>query len=98
MQLILVMSRRAKLYLLDEPIGGVDPPTRDYILSTIIGSYNPEAAVIITTHLIHDIEPVLDEFAFLGNEGQILLSGVADDVRAEHGKSLNELFKEVFRC
>ena len=97
-QLIMVMARRAKLYLLDEPIAGVDPAVRDYILQTIIGNYNPEATVIITTHLIHDIEPVLDEFAFLGNEGQILLSGVADDVRAEHGKSLNELFKEVFRC
>ncbi len=97
-QLVLVMSRRAKLYLLDEPIGGVDPAARDYILSTIIGSYNPEAAVIITTHLIHDIEPVLDEFAFMGYGGQILLSGVADEVRAERGKTLDELFREVFRC
>ncbi len=96
-QLVVVMSRRAKLYLLDEPIAGVDPAARDYILQTIIGNYNPEAAVIITTHLIHDVEPVLDEFAFLGYGGQVLLSGVADDVREEHGKSLDELFKEVFR-
>ncbi len=97
-QLVLVMSRRAKLYLLDEPIGGVDPAARDYILSTIIGNYNPEAAVIITTHLIHDIEPVLDEFAFMGYGGEILLSGVADEVREEHGKTLDQLFREVFQC
>ncbi len=97
-QLVMVMSRRAKLYLLDEPIGGVDPAARDYILSTIISNYNPEAAVIITTHLIHDIEPVLDEFAFMGYGGQILLSGVADEVREANGKTLDELFREVFRC
>ena len=71
-QLVLVMSRRAKLYLLDEPIGGVDPAARDYILSTIIGSYNPEAAVIITTHLIYDIEPVLDEYIFVNYGGKII--------------------------
>ena len=97
-QLVLVMSRRARLYLLDEPIGGVDPAARDYILSTIIGSYNPDAAVIITPHLIHDIEPILDEFAFMGYGGRILLDGIADEVRAEKGKSLDELFREVFRC
>ena len=97
-QLIMVMARRARLYLLDEPIAGEDPAARDYILQTIIGNYNPEATVVITTHLIYDIEPVLDEFAFLGYGGQILLSGVADDVRAEHGKSLNDIFREVFRC
>lgn len=97
-QLVVVMARRAKLYLLDEPIAGVDPAARDYILQTIIGNYNPEAAVIITTHLIHDVEPILDEFAFLGYGGQVLLSGTADEVRAAHGKSLDELFKEVFRC
>lgn len=97
-QLVLVMSRRAKLYLLDEPIGGVDPAARDYILSTIIGNYNPEAAVIITTHLIHDVEPVLDEFAFMNYGGEILLSGVADEVRAERGQTLDELFREVYRC
>ena len=97
-QLVLVMSRKAKLYLLDEPIGGVDPAARDYILSTIIGAYNPGAAVIITTHLIYDIEPVLDEFAFMGYGGQILLSGVADEVREQTGKTLDELFREVFKC
>lgn len=96
-QLVMVMARKAKLYLLDEPIAGVDPAARDYILSTIIGNYNPEAAVIITTHLIHDIEPMLDEFAFMAPGGKILLSGVADDVRAEQGKSLDELFREVFK-
>ena len=97
-QLVMVMARRAKLYLLDEPIAGVDPAARDYILSTIIGNYNPEATVIITTHLIHDIEPVLDEFAFLGFGGQILLAGECDAVREEKGKSIDELFREVFRC
>ena len=97
-QLVLVMSRKAKLYLLDEPIGGVDPAARDYILATIIGSYNPEAAVIITTHLIHDVEPVLDEFAFMDYGGQILLSGVADEIREERGQTLDELFREVYRC
>ncbi len=96
-QLIMVMARRARLYLLDEPIAGVDPAARDYILQTIIGSYNPDATVLITTHLIHDIEPILDEFVFMGYTGKILLSGVADEVRAEHGKSLDELFKETFR-
>lgn len=97
-QLIMVMARRARLYLLDEPIAGVDPAARDYILQTIIGNYNPEATVVITTHLIYDIEPILDEFVFMGYGGQIMLSGVADDVRAEQGKSLDELFREVFRC
>ncbi len=97
-QLVLVMSRRAKLYLLDEPIGGVDPAARDYILGTIINSYNPDASVIITTHLISDIEPCLDEFFFMGYGGQILLSGNADEVREREGKSLDELFREVFRC
>ena len=97
-QLILVMARRAKLYLLDEPIAGVDPAARDYILQTIIGNYNPEATILITTHLIHDIEPVLDEFAFLDFNGKIILSGVADEIRAERGKSLDEIFREEFRC
>ena len=97
-QLIMVMARRAKLYLLDEPIAGVDPAARDYIMRTIIGNYNPEATVIITTHLIYDIEPALDEFYFMTNGGKIVLSGVCDDVRAAYGKSLDQLFKEVFRC
>ena len=97
-QLVMVMARRAKLYLLDEPIAGVDPAARDYILKTIIGNYNPEATIIITTHLIYDIEPVLDEFAFMSAGGKIVCAGVADEVRAESGKSLDELFKGVFGC
>jgi ABC-2 type transport system ATP-binding protein len=97
-QLILVMSRRAKLYLLDEPIAGVDPAAREYILSTIVSNYNPEASIIITTHLITDVEQVLDDFLFLGYGGRILCAGNAEDVRNETGKSLDQLFKEVFRC
>ena len=96
-QLILVMARRAKLYLLDEPIGGVDPAARDYILKTIIGNYNPEASVIITTHLIADVEGVLDDFAFI-DKGKIAMHGNADEVREQHGMSLDQLFREVFRC
>lgn len=97
-QLVLVMSRRAKLYILDEPIGGVDPASREYILSTIIGNYAPDSTVVITTHLIHDIEPVLDEFAFMTKGGKIILQGNADDARATNGCSLDELFREVFKC
>jgi ABC-2 type transport system ATP-binding protein len=95
-QLILVMSRRAKLFLLDEPIGGVDPAARDYILRTIIGNYSEDASVIITTHLIADIEPIIDNFAFMKN-GKIFMSGVADEVRENTGKSLDVLFREVFK-
>lgn len=97
-QLILVMSRNAKLYLLDEPIAGVDPAARDYILSTIVGNYNPEASIIITTHLISDVEQVLDDFVFLSFGGEILKSGSAEQARVESGKSLDELFREVFKC
>jgi ABC-2 type transport system ATP-binding protein len=97
-QLIMVMSRKTKLYMLDEPIGGVDPASREYILSTILGNYNPDASVIITTHLINDIEPVLDEFAFMGYTGEILRAGNADKVRETTGKTIDELFREVFRC
>lgn len=97
-QLILVMSRNAKLYLLDEPIAGVDPAAREYILSTIVSNYNPESTIIITTHLITDVEQVLDDFVFLGYGGKILKSGNAEEVRNETRKSLDELFKEVFRC
>lgn len=96
-QLILVMSRQAKLYLLDEPIGGVDPATRDYILDTIIRNYNPEAAVVISTHLIADVEQVLDEVIFIQN-GQILLQSSVDSIREEQGKSVDQYFREVFRC
>lgn len=97
-QLILVMSRNAKLYLLDEPIAGVDPAAREYILSTIVSNYNPDASIIITTHLITDVEQVLDDFVFLSFGGKILRSGNAEEARNESGKSLDELFKEVFRC
>ena len=94
--LILVMSRSAKLYVLDEPIAGVDPATRDYIISTIIGTYNPEASVIISTHLISDIEQVLDEVIFINN-GNIVLHKSVDAIREESGKSADELFREVFK-
>ena len=94
--LILVMSRSAKLYVLDEPIAGVDPATRDYIISTIIGNYNPEASVIISTHLISDIEQVLDEVIFINN-GNIVLHKSVDAIREESGKSADELFREVFK-
>lgn len=97
-QLVMVMSRNARLYMLDEPIGGVDPAARDYILNTIVGNYNPNATVLITTHLINDVEKLLDEFFFIGYGGAILRSGVADEVRENEGKSLDELFREEFRC
>ena len=96
-QLIMVMSRAAKLYLLDEPIGGVDPATRDYILSTLIGNYNPEAAVILSTHLIADVEKVLDEVIFI-NQGQVVLQSSVDEIREEKGMSVDALFREVFKC
>ena len=96
-QLALVMSRRAKLYLLDEPIAGVDPAARDYILHTILSNYEPEATILISTHLIADVEPVLNDFLFL-YMGSIVKQGSVDEVRAETGKTLDELFREVFRC
>ena len=96
-QLILVMSRRAKLYLLDEPIGGVDPATRDYILDTIIRNYSEDASVVISTHLISDVENVLDNVIFL-REGKIALQANVDDLRAQYGKSVDAVFREVFRC
>ena len=94
--LILVMSRNADVYVLDEPIAAVDPATRDYIVSTIINNYNPDAAVIISTHLISDIEPVLDEAIFI-NFGNVVLHKTVDQIREETGKSVDELFREVFR-
>ena len=96
-QLIMVMSRAAKLYLLDEPIGGVDPATRDYILSTIIGNYNPDAAVVISTHLIADVEKVLDEVIFI-SQGRVALQSTVDGIREEKGMSVDALFREVFKC
>lgn len=94
--LILVMSRNADIYVLDEPIAAVDPATRDYIVQTIINNYNPNAAVIISTHLISDIEPVLDEAIFI-NYGNVVLHKTVDQIRDETGKSVDELFREVFR-
>ena len=96
-QLILVMSRQAKLYFLDEPIGGVDPAARDYILNTIISNYNPEAAVIISTHLISDIEKVLDDVVMIKN-GELVMHKKVDEIREEYGKSVDEVFREVVRC
>jgi len=96
-QLILVMAREAKLYLLDEPIGGVDPAARDYILNTIIRNYSPDAAVVISTHLIYDIEQVLDDVIFLRN-GEVVLSSSVDDLRGNYGMSVDAYFREVFRC
>ncbi len=96
-QLILVMSRAARLYCLDEPIAGVDPAARDYILRTIINNYNPEASVLISTHLITDIEQVLDEAIFI-KDGQVLLHKSVDDIRFENKMSVDALFREVFRC
>ena len=97
LQLCLVMARQAEVYLLDEPIGGVDPATRDYILRTIISNYNEDAVVIISTHLISDIESVLDDVIFI-KEGRIVLHKPADDIRAEKGESIDGLFREVFKC
>lgn len=96
-QLILVMSRNAQLYVLDEPIGGVDPAARDYILRTILTNYNEDASVLISTHLIADVENVLDRVLFLQN-GQITLNASVDEIRSGHKKSVDALFREVFRC
>lgn len=96
-QLILVMSREAKLYLLDEPIGGVDPAARDYILDTIISNYNENATVLISTHLISDIEKILDHAIFINN-GKVVMSSSVDEIRDEKGKSVDALFREVFKC
>ena len=95
-QLILVMSRKAQLYLLDEPIGGVDPATRDYIIRTIISNYNEQASVVISTHLIADVESVLDDVIFI-NKGRVVLQSSVDEIRAEKNCSVDELFREVFR-
>ena len=96
-QLILVMCRRAKLYLLDEPIAGVDPAARDYILKTIISNYNKNATVLISTHLIADVEGILDEAIFI-RDGEILLHDMADNIRNEKGCSIDDYFREVFKC
>lgn len=96
-QLILVMSREAELYLLDEPIGGVDPAARDYILKTILSNYNENATAVISTHLISEIENILDYVIFINN-GQIVLTSTVDEIRDEKGKSVDDLFREVFKC
>lgn len=96
-QLALVISRKAKVYLLDEPIGGVDPAARDYILRTIISNYNPESVVIISTHLISEIESVMDDVIFIKN-GEIVLHKSPDLIREEYAKGVDELFREVFKC
>ncbi len=95
--LILTMSRDAKLYLLDEPIAGVDPATRDYILRTILTNYSEDATIIISTHLISDVEQVLSDVVFI-NQGKVVLCDTVDDIREREGKSVDELFREVFRC
>lgn len=96
-QLVLVMSRRAKLYVLDEPIAGVDPAARDYILNTILSNYEPEASILIATHLIADIENILDEAVFL-KDGQIVQHASVDEIRGKEGKSVDAYFREVFKC
>lgn len=96
-QLILVMSRKAELYVLDEPIGGVDPAARGYILSTIIQNYSESSSILISTHLIQDVEKILDDVILINN-GQIYMTGSVDDIRSENGISIDNLFREVFRC
>jgi len=96
-QLILVMSRDASLYILDEPIAGVDPAARDYIIRTIINNYNPEATLLICTHLIQDIENILDEVVFL-KYGSVILHSTVDEIRSKHGKTVDMYFREVFAC
>ena len=97
LQLCLVMARKAEVYLLDEPIGGVDPATRDYILRTIISNYNENAVVLISTHLISDVESVLDDVVFI-RDGRVVLHKAADEIREEKGESIDKLFREVFKC
>lgn len=96
-QLILVMSRKADLYILDEPIGGVDPAARDYILDTILTNFNENASIIISTHLISDIERILDEVIFV-KKGKIVLQKSTDEIRSESGKSIDGYFREEFKC
>jgi len=97
LQLILVMSRAAELYILDEPIGGVDPAARDYILKTIIKNYTDKSSILLATHLIQEVENICDDIIFL-SQGSIVLQGSVDDIREEKGKSIDALFREVFVC
>lgn len=96
-QLVLVMSRIAKLYILDEPLGGVDPATRDYILRTILSNFDEGSSVIISTHLISDVEKILDEIIFI-DKGKIVLTSDADALRKKENKSIDEIFREMFKC
>jgi len=96
-QLVLVMSRRADLYILDEPLGGVDPATRDYILDTILTNFNEGASVIISTHLIADIERILDEVIFI-DKGEIILQSDSDELRKKENASIDEIFRRMFKC
>lgn len=96
-QLVLVMSRKADLYILDEPLGGIDPATREYILDTILTNFNDGASIIISTHLIADIERILDEVIFM-DQGKIILSGSADELRSKEKKSIDEIFRGMFKC
>lgn len=96
-QLVLVMSRKAKLYILDEPLGGVDPATRDYILDTILNNFSDDASIIISTHLISDVERILDEVIFIDN-GKIIIQSDADNLRNKEKKSIDEIFREMFKC
>lgn len=96
-QLILVMSRKAKLYILDEPLSGIDPATRDYILKTILSNFEHGASMIITTHLVSDVEKILDEVIFI-DKGKIILSGNADQLRDQHKCSINEIFRRELKC
>ena len=97
LQLVLVMSRNADLYILDEPLGGVDPATRDYILDTILSNFNENASVIISTHLISDIERILDEVVFI-DKGEIVLQSDADKLRNKENASIDEIFRRMFKC
>ena len=96
-QLVLVMSRKADLYILDEPLGGVDPATRDYILDTILTNFDAGSSVLISTHLISDIERVLDDVIFI-NDGKVVLSENCDALREREGASVDEIFRRMFRC
>ncbi|MBQ4634224.1 MAG: ABC transporter ATP-binding protein [Bacilli bacterium] len=96
-QLVLVMSRKAELYILDEPLGGVDPATRDYILDTILTNFNENASIIISTHLISDVERILDEVIFI-NDGKIILQAASDELRTKENGSIDEIFRRMFKC
>ena len=97
LQLVLVMSREADLYVLDEPLGGVDPATRDYILDTILTNFKEGASILISTHLISDIEKILDDVIFV-DHGKIILSSCADELRMENNESIDEIFRRMFKC